>query len=665
MEPVHDIRLLLALLAPLVGAGLVMATGKRPNTRETCSFFAAATLFVITASLIPEVFAGKRFYFCLFPLLKGASIALRADALSMVFAVSASFLWVVTVFYSAGYMRGLREHEQTRFNTCFALALFGAIGCAFSDNLLTLYLFYEVVSITTYPLVAHHQDEESYQSGTKYLAYLTGAAKGLILPAMVVIYVLTGNLDFANNINTGILPPDVNRWVTTALYACCILGFAKNGVMPFHNWLPSAMVAPTPVSALLHAVAVVKVGVFSTVRVMLYVFGVDTMQALNLGIPTAYFVSITILVASIVALSKEIADKPTFQIELRIARPNGEIRYCICAGALTRDAAGHVTRVSGVTIDITERKQAEERQMLLAREVDHRARNALAVVQAIVRLTRAATAPSYVAAVEGRIRALSQAHTLLSQSRWEGADIARLIDEELAPYRNGTGARVKLTGHTIFLEPDKAQTLALALHELATNSAKYGALSSADGALDLSWQSEASIVTVHWRETGGPPVRAPTEHGFGTKIINASIKHQMGGDVMLDWRPEGLHCTLSIPCAGKGGQVQPLPSGRRAEHRFRASRRRYGGGRAARQKDRRSGPGLWPAYHGFSAGARQPRRWLRRSEVSRQDCEALRRRPADLHAGQGTQARDHSRTGLPGGNIQIHVHEAGNLRLLL
>ena len=305
MEPVHDIRLLLALLAPLVGAGLVMATGKRPNTRETCSFLAAATLFVITASLIPDVFAGKRFYFPVFRLLPGASVALRADALSMVFAVSASFLWVVTVFYSAGYMRGLNEHEQTRFNTCFALALFGAVGCAFSDNLLTLYLFYEVVSITTYPLVAHHQDEESYESGTKYLTYLTGAAKGLILPAMVVIYVLTGNLDFASNINTGILPPDVNRWVTTALYACCILGFAKNGVMPFHNWLPSAMVAPTPVSALLHAVAVVKVGVFSTVRVMLYVFGVDTMQALNLGLPTAYFVSITIVIASIVALSKD------------------------------------------------------------------------------------------------------------------------------------------------------------------------------------------------------------------------------------------------------------------------------------------------------------------------------------------------------------------------
>jgi multicomponent Na+:H+ antiporter subunit D len=300
-----DIRLLLAILAPLLGAGLVMVNGKRPNIRETCSVVAAATLFALTASMIPAVLAGQRLHFTLFQLLPGLSVALRADALSMVFAVSASFLWVVTVFYSAGYMRGLEEHAQTRFNACFALALFGAIGCAFSDNLLTLYLFYEIVSICTYPLVAHHQDEESYEGGRKYLTYLTATAKGLVLPAMVLIYVLSGTLDFATNIHTGIIPPNVHHGIIIALYACCILGFAKNGVMPFHNWLPSAMVAPTPVSALLHAVAVVKVGVFSTVRVMLYVFGVDLMHALNLGLPTAYFVSITIVVGSIVALSKD------------------------------------------------------------------------------------------------------------------------------------------------------------------------------------------------------------------------------------------------------------------------------------------------------------------------------------------------------------------------
>jgi len=309
----HDIRLLLAILIPLAGAGLVMATGRRPNWREGCSFAAAAALFAVVASLAPAILSGQRFSFEVFRLWDGSpdahlgplSITLRADPLSMVFAVSASFLWVVTVFYSAGYMRSLHEHEQTRFNTCFALALFGAIGCAFAGNLLTLYLFYEIVSVCTYPLVAHHQDEESYEGARKYLSYLTATAKGLVLPAMVLIYVLSGTLDFATDITTGILPADANRWTVTGLYACCILGFAKNGVMPFHHWLPGAMVAPTPVSALLHAVAVVKVGVFSTVRVMLYVFGVKMMDAFNLGIPTAYFVSFTILAASVIALSKD------------------------------------------------------------------------------------------------------------------------------------------------------------------------------------------------------------------------------------------------------------------------------------------------------------------------------------------------------------------------
>ena len=312
MQPIHDIRLLLAILAPLIGAGLVMAFGKRPNLREGCSVLAAGTLFAIVASMIPAVLHGQQLHFTVFDLFArhadgtgGLSIALRADALSMVFAVSASFLWLVTVSYSAGYMRGLHEHAQTRFNTCFALALFGAMGCAFSDNLLTLYLFYEIVSICTYPLVAHHQDEEGYEGGKKYLTYLTATAKGLVLPAMILIYVLSGTLDFANNISTGIIPPGVHHGLIAALYACCILGFAKNGVMPFHNWLPSAMVAPTPVSALLHAVAVVKVGVFSTIRVMLYVFGVNLMHNLNLGLPTAYFVSFTIIVGSIIALSKD------------------------------------------------------------------------------------------------------------------------------------------------------------------------------------------------------------------------------------------------------------------------------------------------------------------------------------------------------------------------
>ncbi len=305
METVVSSKLVYALMAPLVGSVLVMLTGKRENVRETMSFLAAVTMFGIVASMIGDVRAGKMFVYPLFQILPGLSITLRADAMSMIFAMVASSLWILAVFYSMGYMRGLNEHAQTRFNACFALALFGAIGTAFSDNLFTMYLFYEIVSICTYPLVAHHQDEEGYDGARKYIVYLTTTAKGLVLPAMILIYVLTGSLDFATNIHTGILPPDIGRTLATVLYVCCLIGFAKNGVMPVHHWLPGAMVAPTPVSALLHAVAVVKVGVFSTTRVMLYVFGVDLMDRFYLGIPTAYFVGFTIIMASVIALSKD------------------------------------------------------------------------------------------------------------------------------------------------------------------------------------------------------------------------------------------------------------------------------------------------------------------------------------------------------------------------
>lgn len=310
MDIVSSCKPLAAILAALAGACLVMLSGRRPNVRESWSLTAAAVMFGIIVSMVPDVAPapmgrGVVLHQTLFTLLPGLSVSFRADAFSMVFALAGSFLWVITVFYSAGYMRSLQEHAQTRFNACFALTLFGAMGVAFADNLFTLYLFYEVVSICTYPLVAHHQDEESYRGGRKYIVYLTAAAKGLVLPAMILLYVLTGSLDFTHNSHQSLLTGDIDGTLVTIIYFCCILGFAKNGVMPLHSWLPGAMVAPTPVSALLHAVAVVTVGVFCTTRVMLYVFGTDLMGALNLGIPTAYFVSFTILVASVVALSKD------------------------------------------------------------------------------------------------------------------------------------------------------------------------------------------------------------------------------------------------------------------------------------------------------------------------------------------------------------------------
>ncbi len=235
------------------------------------------------------------------------------------------------------------------------------------------------------------------------------------------------------------------------------------------------------------------------------------------------------------------------QLEFRIVRPDGQVRWCVGSAAATVDSNNRVVRVSGVTFDITDRKEAEERQTLLAREVDHRAKNALALVQSILRLTRAKSLPAYVSAVEGRIKALSRAHTVLSQSRWQGADLRGLVEEELAPYRVSDAEKIKTSGPEILLQPAPAQTLALALHELATNAAKYGALSSMSGKLQLSWQSINDNLVLDWNETGGPVTEAPTTGGFGTRIILASIESQLRGRADFNWRREGLHCVISVP----------------------------------------------------------------------------------------------------------------------
>jgi len=244
--------------------------------------------------------------------------------------------------------------------------------------------------------------------------------------------------------------------------------------------------------------------------------------------------------------------------EFRVRRPNGDVRWCTSTAAASLDSSGKVVRISGVTMDITQRKEAEERQALLAREVDHRAKNAMAIVQSIVRLTKAATTDDYVSTIEGRIKALSRAHVLLSDSRWQGADLDTLVKEELAPYRSNRADRLDISGPKVLLEPTTAQTLALALHELATNAAKYGALSSASGKLAVGWDLKADVLTIDWRETAGPTARTPSTTGFGTQIITGSIERQLGGKATFEWLPAGLRCTLAVPRGDRTASSEPI-----------------------------------------------------------------------------------------------------------
>jgi PAS domain S-box-containing protein len=240
----------------------------------------------------------------------------------------------------------------------------------------------------------------------------------------------------------------------------------------------------------------------------------------------------------------------TYEAEFRVRRRDGEMRWCLGIAAATVDASNRIVRVSGVTIDITGRKEAEERQAFLAREVDHRARNVLAVVQSVLHLTKANTNEAYATAVEGRITALARAHMLLSECRWEGADLRRLLSEELDPYRTGDVERIVLGGPDVLLEPRHAQTIALAIHELATNAAKYGSLTAASGKVTLIWTLDSGDLKLDWLEAEGPTVQVPTTQGYGTRVIKGSIE-QLGGLALFDWRREGVRCTLTMPLSSR------------------------------------------------------------------------------------------------------------------
>jgi two-component sensor histidine kinase/PAS domain-containing protein len=240
-----------------------------------------------------------------------------------------------------------------------------------------------------------------------------------------------------------------------------------------------------------------------------------------------------------------------WQLEFRVRRPDGSVRWCLGTAVAVRDVAGRISHIRGITMDITERKEAEDRQSLLAREVDHRTKNALACVHAIVSLTRAADIDQFSAAVEGRIQALARAHSLLSESRWRGAKIADLIQGELAPFRALNPERVQISGRSLSLHPSAVQALALAIHELAANAARHGALSVPLGSVQIAWEQQDDELALRWTECGGPAPRAQAAEGFGMRIIRASVETQLCGAVAVDWQPDGLQCAIRVPCHPK------------------------------------------------------------------------------------------------------------------
>ncbi len=292
--------ILATLLLPLIGALGIALAGKAPNLREGITLVTSVVLCACVVQLLDPVLAGKRPELQLFELLPGLPIAFRVEPLGMIFGLVASGLWIVNSVYSIGYMRGNQETNQTRFYVCFALAIAAALAIAFAANLLTLFLFYEVLTLITYPLVTHAGTDKAKRGGRTYLAILMGTSVLFMLPAVIYVWHVAGTTDFRAG---GILPAGVDKGAVAVLLALFMFGIGKAALMPFHRWLPAAMVAPTPVSALLHAVAVVKAGVFSVVKIVVYIFGLDALSG-----STDWLVAIagfTIVAASIVALSAD------------------------------------------------------------------------------------------------------------------------------------------------------------------------------------------------------------------------------------------------------------------------------------------------------------------------------------------------------------------------
>lgn len=294
----------IAMIAPLVGFGLVSLLDRSPNAREAVSISTGLVTLFCTLTIFVGVGAGERPEIQLAQMLPGLSIRFAVEPLGALFGLIASGLWVVNTVYSIGYMRGHEAHGQTRFYMAFCVAISAALGIAYSGNLLTFFLFYEVLTLSTFPLVTHERDDAARNGGRVYLGILMGTSIGLLLPGVIWVYGLTGTTDFV----LGGVMGEVfaNMPMVFGIVLCLFVwGTAKAALMPFHPWLPNAMVAPTPVSAFLHAVAVVKAGVFGVLKVSLYTFGAANVAQSGAGDIIVYVAAASILIASLIAMTQD------------------------------------------------------------------------------------------------------------------------------------------------------------------------------------------------------------------------------------------------------------------------------------------------------------------------------------------------------------------------
>jgi len=333
-----DSSLFLIVLTPLVGALLVLLTGRSPNLRETMSILTGFVLLAQVISITPAVLAGEIPHQLLASPVPGLPIALALEPLGLLFALIASSLWIVTTVYAIGYMRGHGESDQTRFFAFFAIAISATMGVALSANLITLFLFYELLTLSTYPLVTHAGTAEARRGGRVYLGILIGTSMAFLLPAIIATWYFTGSVTFEAG---GILAGKISPLATGILFALFAFGIGKAALMPFHRWLPAAMVAPTPVSALLHAVAVVKAGVFSILKIVIYVFGIDLLAQNGVRELMLWVVAVTILGASIIAMNQD-------NLKRRLAYSTISQLSYIVLGAVLASAAG----VAGAAIHI-------------------------------------------------------------------------------------------------------------------------------------------------------------------------------------------------------------------------------------------------------------------------------------------------------------------------